>query len=280
MNIEKAINEGYLQLKKNKIKSSHLDSEILMSQVIKKDREYLILNLNQKINGKAYKHYHDLINERSKGKPIAYITGKKFFWKHEFYIDQNVLIPRPETELIIEYVLKKYKNKTKLRLLEIGVGSGCVLLSILGEKKKFLGTGIDLTNKCLKICNNNAIKIGIKNRLKLFKSDIDNFNLGKYDLIISNPPYIKKIDLKYLDTDVKDFEPKMALDGGLEGLSEIRKVIRKSSDLIKKKGILILEIAFNQKNDVKKLLNNKGFYINKVLKDYANKDRCIISTKI
>jgi len=280
MNIEKAINEGYLQLKKNKIKSSHLDSEILMSQVIKKDREYLILNLNQKINGKAYKYYHDLINERSKGKPIAYITGKKFFWKHEFYIDQNVLIPRPETELIIEYVLKKFKNKTKLRLLEIGVGSGCVLLSILDEKKNFLGTGIDLTNKCLKICNNNAIKIGIKNRLKLFKSDIDNFNLGKYDLIISNPPYIKKIDLKYLDTDVKDFEPKMALDGGLEGLSEIRKVIRKSSDLIKKKGILILEIAFNQKNDVKKLLNNKGFYINKVLKDYANKDRCIISTKI
>ena len=280
MNIEKAINEGYLQLKKNKIKSSHLDSEILMSQVIKKDREYLILNLNQKINGKAYKYYHDLINERSKGKPIAYITGKKFFWKHEFYIDQNVLIPRPETELIIEYVLKKFKNKTKLRLLEIGVGSGCVLLSILDEKKNFLGTGIDLTNKCLKICNNNAIKIGIKNRLKLFKSDIDNFNLGKYDLIISNPPYIKKIDLKYLDTDVKDFEPKMALDGGLEGLSEIRKVIRKSSELIKKKGILILEIAFNQKNDVKKLLNNKGFYINKVLKDYANKDRCIISTKI
>ena len=280
MNIEKAINEGYLQLKKNKIKSSHLDSEILMSQVIKKDREYLILNLNQKINGKAYNYYHDLINERSKGKPIAYITGKKFFWKHEFYIDQNVLIPRPETELIIEYVLKKFKNKTKLRLLEIGVGSGCVLLSILDEKKNFLGTGIDLTNKCLKICNNNAIKIGIKNRLKLHKSDIDNFNLGKYDLIISNPPYIKKIDLKYLDTDIKDFEPKMALDGGLEGLSEIRKVIRKSSELIKKKGILILEIAFNQKNDVKKLLNNKGFYINKVLKDYANKDRCIISTKI
>ena len=142
MNIEKAINEGYLQLKKNKIKSSHLDSEILMSQVIKKDREYLILNLNQKINGKAYKYYHDLINERSKGKPIAYITGKKFFWKHEFYIDQNVLIPRPETELIIEYVLKKYKNKTKLRLLEIGVGSGCVLLSILDEKKIFWGLAL------------------------------------------------------------------------------------------------------------------------------------------
>ena len=279
MNIEKAINEGYLQLKKNKIKSSHLDSEILMSQVIKKDREYLILNLNQKINGKAYKYYHDLINERSKGKPIAYITGKKFFWKHEFYIDQNVLIPRPETELIIEYVLKKFKNKTKLRLLEIGVGSGCVLLSILDEKKNFLGTGIDLTNKCLKICNNNAIKIGIKNRLKLYKSDIDNFNLGKYDLIISNPPYIKKLDLNYLDKDVIKYEPRLALDGGLDGLSEIRKFVKKSSELIRKRGKLFLEIAHDQKNEVKKILIENGFYINKTVKDLAKNDRCIISTK-
>ena len=280
MNIEKAINEGYLQLKKNKIKSSHLDSEILMSQVIKKDREYLILNLNQKINGKAYNYYHDLINERSKGKPIAYITGKKFFWKHEFYIDQNVLIPRPETELIIEYVLKKFKNKTKLRLLEIGVGSGCVLLSILDEKKNFLGTGIDLTNKCLKICNNNAIKIGIKNRLKLFKSDIDNFNLGKYDLIISNPPYINKLELKYLDKDIIGYEPLIALNGGLEGTSEISKVISKSSELIKKKGKFILEIGYDQKREVINLLRKEGFYINSVLKDFADNDRCIICTKI
>ena len=113
----------------------------------------------------------------------------------------------------------------------------------------------------------------------MFKSDIDNFNHGKYDLIISNPPYIKKNTLKCLEKDIVDFEPKSALDGGLNGLSEIRKVINKSSELIKKKGFLILEIGFDQKNDVKKILNDKGFYIKEIVKDLANNDRCIISIK-
>ena len=140
-----------------------------------------------------------------------------------------------------------HKNKDKINLLDIGVGSGCIILSLLSEKRNFLGTGIDITKETLKICRKNADILNIKNRLKLFKTDIDNFTLGKYDLIISNPPYIKKKDLKYLDKDIKDYEPKLALNGGLEGLSEIRKVIDRSSDLIKKSGKLILEIAFDQK---------------------------------
>ena len=123
------------------------------------------------------------------------------------------------------------------------------------------------------------MKLNLDNRVKFFKSDVDNFTYGKYDLIISNPPYIKKIDSKYLDRDVINFEPKLALDGGLEGLSAIRKVINKSSELIKINGKLVLEIAFDQKNEVVKLLESKGFYINKVLKDLAKNDRCIISTK-
>jgi len=167
-----------------------------------------------------------------------------------------------------------------LNILDIGVGSGCILLSILKEKKNFYGSGVDISNKSLDICKINTHKLGLTNRVKLFKSDIDNFNYGKYDLIISNPPYIKKNDLKCLEKDVIDFEPKKALDGGISGLSEIRKVIKKSSDLIKKKGFLILEIGFDQKNDVKKILNNKGFYIKKVVRDLANNDRCIISVKI
>ena len=126
----------------------------------------------------------------------------------------------------------------------------------------------------------NAVNLGLQNRVKFFNSDIDNFNYGKYDLIISNPPYIKKLHLKYLERDVLDYEPILALNGGLDGISEIRKVINKSSELIKINGKLILEIAFNQKNLVKKILRDKGFYINNVLKDYANNDRCIISTKI
>ena len=221
-----------------------------------------------------------LIKRRSKGKPIAYLVGRKSFWKYDFVINEKILIPRPETELIIEQVIKIYKNKPKINFLEIGVGSGCIILSILKEKKNFFGIGIDLSDESLKLCNINAEKLGVTNRLKLFKSDVDNFRKGKYDLIISNPPYIKKLDLKYLEKDVRKFEPRLALDGGLDGLSEISKVINQSSELIKKNGKLILEIAFDQKKEVMKLLRNKGFYINKVLKDFANKDRCVISTKI
>jgi len=280
MNFETAINLATTELKKKKIKSSLLDCEILMSKVMNKNREFIILNSKKEIKNNLYNHFKKLVYERSKGKPIAYITGKKFFWKYEFEITKNVLIPRPDTEIIIEQVLEIFKNKNRINFLDIGVGSGCILLTILKEKKLFLGTGIDISNECVKLCKINANKLGVSNRASIVKSDVDNFSFGKYDLIISNPPYIKKLDLKYLNKDIINFEPKLALDGGLEGLSEIRKVITKSSELIKKKGKLILEIAFDQKNEVKKLLKDKGFYIDNTVKDFAQNYRCIVSTKI
>ena len=192
----------------------------------------------------------------------------------------DTLIPRPDTELIVENVLKLTKHKNKLNILDIGIGSGCILLSILKERKNYSGTGVDISQKCLNISKINAIKLNVNSRLKLFKSNIDKFTLGKYDLIVSNPPYIIKHRLKYLETDVIKFEPNLALDGGLDGLSEIRKVIRKSSELIKKNGKFILEIGYDQKNKVTKLLEKEGFYINSSIKDLANNDRCIVSTKI
>jgi len=280
MNIEKAINDANEILKKNNIKSSKLDSEILMAQVIKSDRKNIILNLQNKLNNHSFTYYQNLINQRSSGKPIAYLVGKKDFWKYEFKVSKDVLIPRPDTEVIIEEVLKFSKNKSKLKVLDVGVGSGCILLSILKEKKDFYGTGIDISKKSLELSKINAFNLGLSNRIKFFKTDVDNFNYGKYDLVISNPPYINQIDLKRLDKGVINFEPKIALNGGLDGLSEIRKVICKSSELIKLKGKLILEIGFDQKEKVKNILRNKGFYINKVIKDYAKNDRCIISTKI
>ena len=154
------------------------------------------------------------------------------------------------------------------------------MLSILREKKGFFGTGIDISSVCLSLCKRNAYKLDVYDRIRLFKSDIDNFTKGKYDLILSNPPYIKKLDLYKLDKDVRNFEPISALNGGLDGLSEIRKVIIKSSELIKRNGKLIIEIAFNQKNEVTKLLKENGFYIDTVIKDLAKNDRCIISKKI
>ena len=280
MNINQAITEATDLLKRNNIKSSKLDSEILMSKAIQKRREYVMLNLDKQLQNESYNYFNSLIKERSYGKPIAYIIEKKEFWKYEFKVFDGVLIPRPDTEIIVEQVLKLTKNKLKLNVLDIGVGSGCLLLSILKEKKKFYGTGIDISQKCLNISKINANKLGLENRVKFFKSDVDNFNYDKYDLIISNPPYINKLDLKYLERDVYAFEPKKALDGGLDGLSEIRKVIKKSSELIKKNGIFFLEIAFDQKEKVKNLLKNRGFYIERILKDFAKNDRCIISKKI
>ena len=279
MNIEIAIKKACRELKNNRIESALLDSELLLSTVIKKDRKFILLNPDKELDQNDQDNYKDLILKRSRGKPLAYLTGTKSFWKYDFKVNEKVLIPRPDTEIIIEQVLKIYKNKSYINFLEVGVGSGCIALSILKEKKSFFGTGIDLSQDCIEICRYNAKKLGVNNRIKLHKSDVDNLIFRKYDLIISNPPYIKKFDLNKLNREVIDYEPIMALDGGLEGLSVIRKVIKKSSELIKTHGKLILEIGQDQKELVKKMLKENNFYVNRTLKDLAKNDRCIISTK-
>ena len=280
MNFENALFEANRILRENNIKSSKLDSEILLSNVIKKDRKFIILNLDKFLSNLHYKKFKNLISQRLAGKPIAHIIEKKDFWKYEFKISDSALIPRPDTEILIEEVLRVFRYKKRLHVLEIGIGSGCILLSILNEKNDFYGVGIDISKKCIELSKLNALKFGLNNRVKFFKSDVDNFLYGKYDLVVSNPPYIKKHNLKYLERDVAKFEPMLALDGGIDGLSEIKKVIDKSSKLVKKGGKLILEINFDQGSVVKKILKNNGFYINKVLKDFGKKNRCIVSTKL
>ena len=279
MNIEIALKEANIILKKNNIKSYQLDSEILMSDVSKLSRKDFILNKDIELSDEKYQKFKKLIYERSKRKPISYLIKKKEFWNNEFIINDKVLIPRPETEHLVNEALLITRKKSG-NILDLGVGSGCIILSILQERKKFRGIGIDINSGPLLISNINAKKLKIENRVKFVKSDIDNFRIGKYDLIISNPPYIKKGDLKSLEKDVVNYEPKIALDGGLDGLSEIRKVINTASKLIKINGKLIIEIAFNQKDKIISLLKNKEFYINKIVKDYSGKDRCIVSTKI
>ena len=280
MNINLAIKDGSKILRNKFITNSELDTEILMAKTINKDRKYILLNPDKLINQNNLNYFFNLIKQRSRGNPIAYLTNKKFFWNSEFYITNDTLIPRPDTELIVENILNLTKQKNKINILDIGIGSGCILLSILKERKNFYGTGIDISKKCLNISKINSINLNVRSRLKLFKSNVDKFNLGKYDLIVSNPPYIKTCKLKYLERDVAEFEPRKALDGGLDGLSEIRKVVKKSSELIKRNGKFILEIGFDQKNKVINLLKKEGFYINSTQKDLANNDRCIVSTKI
>ncbi|MDA9631286.1 peptide chain release factor N(5)-glutamine methyltransferase [Candidatus Pelagibacter sp.] len=280
MNIQSAIIKGKNILKDSHIQSAQLDTEILLAKALGKDRKYIVLNIQKNLEDKNLKFFEKLIKERSLRKPIAYLINKKFFWNSEFFVTSDTLIPRPDTELIIEQILKLTKYKSRMNILDIGVGSGCILLTILKEKKNFYGTGIDISKNCLNISKINAKNLNVMARTKFYKTNVDKFYFGKYDLIVSNPPYINKYKLKYLERDIAKYEPKLALDGGLDGLSEIRKVIKKSSELIKTNGKFILEIGFDQKNKVIKLLKKEGFYINNTLKDLADNDRCIVSTKI
>ena len=280
MNIEATLIKGTEILKKNKIPNPQLDCEILLSNLINKDKKYIILNSKKILNKKKTKKFKDLIERRKKGEPIAYLINKKDFWKDEFFVNKSVLIPRPDTELIIEQVLKIYSKDSQIQFLDIGTGSGCILLSILKERPNFYGTGIDISKKSINVSKFNAKKLDLMNRVKFFHSSVDNFKIGKYDMIVSNPPYIELLNLKYLEKDVVNFEPKLALNGGFDGFSKIRRVIKKASNLIKKNGKFVLEIGFNQKNKVKTILKKEGFYVNITIKDYGNNDRCIISTKI
>jgi len=280
MDIENILNEGIKILQKNKIPNPQLDSEILLSNSIKRDKKHIILNPKEILKSEESEKFKSLIERRKKGEPVAYLINKKEFWKDEFFVNKDVLIPRPDTEIIIEQVLKVYSKERQLQVLDIGTGSGCILLSILKERPNFYGTGIDISKKSINVSKYNAKQLNLKNRVKFFHSSVDNFKIGKYDMIVSNPPYIKLLSLRYLEKDVVNFEPKLALSGGFDGFSKIRKVISKARTLIKKDGRFILEIGFNQKNKVKKILKKEGFYVNKAIKDYGNNDRCIISTKI
>ena len=280
MNIQSLLNYSNKKLKQNLITSAMLDSEILLQKAIKKDRKFLILNPKKNIKTNKVKIFKTLVRRRQKGEPISYIINKKEFWNNNFYINSDVLIPRPDSETLVEQVLKIYDKNAKKNILDIGTGSGCLLLAILKERDNFFGTGIDISKKALNVASFNAKVHQLGNRVKFYNSDIDKFLFGKYDIIISNPPYIENCRLKYLDRGITAYEPIIALDGGNDGCSKIKKVIYRASSLLKNNGKLILEIGFNQKKMVLNILKKNSFYINKVQKDYGMNDRCIICTKI
>tara|TARA_B100000287_G_C20572806_1_gene757275 strand:+ start:81 stop:926 length:846 start_codon:yes stop_codon:yes gene_type:complete len=279
MNYYRVLLEAEKNLKSIFIKNPRLDSEILLSRSLKISRENILVNLNRKISKKNFNYFKKLIERRKKNEPIAYIVGYKEFWKRKFKVNNDVLIPRPDTEFMVEESLRLIPKNCSLNILDIGTGSGCIILSILKERKKCYGVALDISKKALNVAKFNAKMQQIKNRIKFVNSDIDKFNSGKYDVILSNPPYIKNSDIKYLDKDICFFEPKVALKGGFDGYSTIRTVIDKSKILMKKKGKLFLEIGNNQAKYVLQLLKTKGFYINKIVKNLSKNNRCIVSTK-
>ena len=267
-------------LKKNNIPSASLDCELLLSSSLNISRELLFMNHTEKINEVQLKEFYNLLDRRKKKEPIAYILNKKEFWNNSFYVNKNVLIPRPDTEILIEQILKNYSKNDALSVLDIGTGSGCIVLSLLKLFKNFKGVAIDISKNALNVAKYNAKMHQLDNRVKFFKSSVDNFFKGKYDLIVSNPPYINNKSLKYLDEGIFKYEPNVALEGGDDGLSLITKVILKSSKLLKKGGKLVLEIGFDQKYKVIRLLKSEKYYVNKIIYDYAKNPRCVISTKL
>ena len=280
MNYAEILKKGENFLKKNNIKNPYLDTELILSNVVNKKREEIILNSNNKLNSRDILNFKKNIIRRKHKEPVAYILGYKFFWKHKFLTNKSVLIPRPDTELIIEEALKILPNDNSKRILDIGTGSGCIIISLLKERPKCLATAIDISLKAINVAKTNAKLHQLENKINFINIDIDKYKSYNYDLIISNPPYINNVDLSRLDDDIKLHEPKLALSGGSDGFKNIRKVIHKSRILLKVSGKLIIEIGNKQANKVSRILNENGFYINKISKDLAGKDRCILSTKL
>ena len=238
------------------------------------------MNLETNINKNKFKKFKKLLSRREKREPIAYITNKKEFWKNNFYVNSDVLIPRPETELIVEEVLKNTNIHSSKKFLEIGTGSGCLAVSIIKERPKCFATAIDISRKALNIAKFNAKMHHLINKINFVNIDIDKIQFNKYDFIISNPPYINRFDLSRLDESIKFFEPYIALEAGIDGLREITKLIIKSKKLLKKNGKLIFEIGQGQNLIAKKILNKNGYFINKVIKDISSIPRVIVSTNL
>ena len=276
MIVSDLLKSGSKFLKINKVLTHQLDTEIMLSSLLRKEREYIIINSEKKVSKNVVNNFNKLILRRSKKEPLAYILNKKEFWSKNFFVNKNTLIPRPETELLCDAVIKKIKNKNSF-ILDIGTGTGCVLLSILSEIKKAKGIGVDISSKAIVVAKKNSNNLGLNKRAKFLTSSFENIHSRKFDLIISNPPYIKTRDIKNLTDDVRKYEPKIALDGGKDGLDVIKKVIYKSKTILKKLGLLALEIGYGQHTNVSQILKKQGFKEELLVTDYRDNIRCILA---
>ncbi len=279
MNYQQILENGSNQLKIKKLKSSKLDAELLLAKTLNISREEILLNLNRKINQSDLMNFNYYINLRKNYIPIAYIVNFKFFWKYKFYVNKNVLVPRPETELMIEKVLQFLPVSSNKKILDIGTGSGCIAISLIKERPDCRITAIDKSKKAIKVAKKNAEMHQVGKKVNFLNIDIDKYFSNKYDLVISNPPYIKNSELLSLDKDVKLNEPKLALSGGSSGLEIFFKIINKCKILLKNNGKLFLEIGHRQGKELSKYLNYNGFSQTKIYQDLSNKDRCLVSTK-
>ena len=279
MNLDNTIKKASQILKNHNIHSHELDAQIILSNIMGVKRESLITNNEINISKKIMEKYDSAIKRRIKKEPVAYIIGKKEFWSEDFMVNHGTLIPRPETELLIYKIINFFKNK-KINILDIGTGSGCILLSILKELNFSRGIGIDISAKAIQMAKVNSKNLNLFYRSKFKVIDLNKFDIGKYDLIVSNPPYIPSRDIKNLSKDITNYEPLTALNGGSDGLDLIKKVIYKSNHLLKREGLLALEIGHSQYQKVSYILRSNGYREMSKEYDYNRNVRCIIGTKV
>ena len=270
------------ELKRSNNLNSRLDSEILVSHLINIPRERIYSRLKENLPPNKAEDLQKLVSRRVKKEPIAYILNNKEFWSTNFYVDRSVLIPRPETEVLIDLILSQISNKNNyFNILDIGTGSGCILISLLKELVKAKGIGVDKSTKAIAIAKKNSISQQVDNRALFKNVNLENIKFDKkFDLIVSNPPYLPDVSLKNLNLDIKLYEPKIALQGGVQGVDFLCKIITLASKILKIKGLLALEIGDNQFHILAKYLKENRF---KILDKYTliNKQvRCLLATKL
>ena len=278
--VEEVFLSGIQKLNAAQVENSNLDAKIIFKHILSVDNEQFELCKKNEISNQITKSYFELIDRRIKREPIAYITNKQSFWNDEFKVTKDTLIPRPETELILENVLSYFPDKKiDLNIADLGTGSGCIIISLLQEYINASGIGIDISKEAIKIANENKKLLKNHERLKLLEEDYAEYNLNGFDIIVSNPPYISQNSLD-IQKDVYDYEPHLALFSKNNGIDAYNKIISNLASRIDKNFFLFLEIGLGQASEVTKLLKNNGFTEILTKADLANIPRCVIAKKI
>ena len=278
MTISEAIKKGMIELKNENIEEPKLKSRLLMQSILNQTRQYVIVNDMEELEKNKEEQYFSAIKILKKGIPIEHITHQKEFMKLNFFVDKNVLIPRQDTEILVEEVIKIAQKTNAKKILDLCTGSGAIAVSLAKYLPQSEITAIDISNDALKIAKKNAVSNNVENQITFISSDMfTNLNEEKFDIIVSNPPYIKTNVIDNLDIQVKN-EPHIALDGGKDGLYFYKKIINESYQYLKYKGFLCLEIGFDQKIDVIEIIENtNNFDRTYSKKDLYDNDRIIIT---
>ena len=280
--VQEILQKNYKDLLNHNIQTAKIDSEVILANILNTTRINLITKQDVTLNKEQEDLFSKLVERRKQKEPVAYILNKKNFWNENYFVDKRVLIPRPETEILIELLLKKIKDKNKAyKVLDLGCGSGCLLISFLKEMHKSQGMGVDISSNALEVAKKNIELHNLNNRAKLMRLDLLTLHTkDKFDVIFSNPPYLSSSDYAKLSEDVKNFEPKQALVGGFNGVLYYKKIIALAQSALKKNGYLALELGDRQYRTISKLLQDHSFRILDKYQLINNEIRCILAAKM